>query len=714
MVRLRVDVEAENARRQFEQTARSVDRLGNELTDAQIEALRLEAAFDQATNEARQLEHQVQQTDRRLEQLQQASRLLGNMMSRNDRDEMRRLERQSQQLHRELDRTNASAQRLGQEMTEADRSVARLADELDDAEEEAAELRREMDRLAAASNTTSAQLRRAFAGIGDEGRRAGTRFAAGMGPAILGGVAALGPLVGAALDAGIVAALGVGVAGAGAALAVQQSDALQRAFGQAFAAMGDEAKVWARGFDDELFGVALRFRQAWSDISGDLGVAFEKAQEFVQPLADGLSQLVENMIGGGGFSRAMDAAGPVIDALAAGLSDTGDALDSFFDSLADGGDGAVKGMIALMALLNTSIRAAGNTIEFLSRAFDIGTEVAEEYAHWMEIVVRTTSGLSSVLPGVADAWGAAGVSLSVLNDEANRTSSIMPIAGANTDHTAGSMDRQAVAARKAAEAARDLSNKLHGLITDQLSADEAAIAWEQAIDDVTESIQQNGANIDVNTQKGRDNTTTVLQAIQAAEAKRQSMIQLAGGEKASAEAVAAANAAYNAQIDQLGAVLRQAGLTKAQVDQLLQVYRNIANAPDITKRILVYTDYRTSGDAARAGQRVGPKSGSIYGYASGTMSAKSGYKLVGEEGPELVRFKGGERVWNATDTARMMSGGYAGGGGGARGNQPVAMTLKVEAAPGHAGNPLVQLVLSALNNGQLRLKAGSGGRVVAA
>lgn len=44
------------------------------------------------------------------------------------------------------------------------------------------------------------------------------------------------------------------------------------------------------------------------------------------------------------------------------------------------------------------------------------------------------------------------------------------------------------------------------------------------------------------------------------------------------------------------------------------------------------------------------------GYATGTQSAISGLHLVGEAGPELVNFKGGERVYNNTDTMKMLSG----------------------------------------------------------
>lgn len=43
-------------------------------------------------------------------------------------------------------------------------------------------------------------------------------------------------------------------------------------------------------------------------------------------------------------------------------------------------------------------------------------------------------------------------------------------------------------------------------------------------------------------------------------------------------------------------------------------------------------------------------------YAAGTRSAKRGWAIVGEEGPELVEMGGGERVYNANQTRRMLSG----------------------------------------------------------
>lgn len=52
------------------------------------------------------------------------------------------------------------------------------------------------------------------------------------------------------------------------------------------------------------------------------------------------------------------------------------------------------------------------------------------------------------------------------------------------------------------------------------------------------------------------------------------------------------------------------------------------------------------------------------GYASGTPNARRGSALVGEEGPELVLFRGGERVFPAGRTAAILSGGVSSGASG--------------------------------------------------
>lgn len=52
----------------------------------------------------------------------------------------------------------------------------------------------------------------------------------------------------------------------------------------------------------------------------------------------------------------------------------------------------------------------------------------------------------------------------------------------------------------------------------------------------------------------------------------------------------------------------------------------------------------------------------IPGFARGTESAPAGLAMVGEYGPELVAFRGGERVFTTPQTKALLSGGYGGGG----------------------------------------------------
>jgi hypothetical protein len=47
--------------------------------------------------------------------------------------------------------------------------------------------------------------------------------------------------------------------------------------------------------------------------------------------------------------------------------------------------------------------------------------------------------------------------------------------------------------------------------------------------------------------------------------------------------------------------------------------------------------------------------GNIPRYASGTRSALPGIGIAGEDGPELIKFNGGERVFSANETAAMLS-----------------------------------------------------------
>lgn len=64
--------------------------------------------------------------------------------------------------------------------------------------------------------------------------------------------------------------------------------------------------------------------------------------------------------------------------------------------------------------------------------------------------------------------------------------------------------------------------------------------------------------------------------------------------------------------------------------------------------------YRKVAEAAAEGLQFNPSFLFPDGYASGTDDAEPGLKLVGEEGPELVMFRGGEKVLDAQETEDVL------------------------------------------------------------
>ncbi len=75
--------------------------------------------------------------------------------------------------------------------------------------------------------------------------------------------------------------------------------------------------------------------------------------------------------------------------------------------------------------------------------------------------------------------------------------------------------------------------------------------------------------------------------------------------------------------------------------------------------------------------------GDTPGYASGTQNAEPGFAMVGENGPELVFFRGGEQVMNAAETARQ--------------RETLSSELATAAAPG-GSSPSIQVVFQISGN----------------
>lgn len=109
--------------------------------------------------------------------------------------------------------------------------------------------------------------------------------------------------------------------------------------------------------------------------------------------------------------------------------------------------------------------------------------------------------------------------------------------------------------------------------------------------------------------------------------------------------------------------------------------------------------------------------GAYRGYATGTDGAASGWAWVGELGPELVRFAGGEQVLTHADSMRASVNGHV--GGYAKGTKKKVPTLtageiytidqdakKLESATGLTGSQIKSLA-NAINRLILSVKDGT-------
>jgi len=98
------------------------------------------------------------------------------------------------------------------------------------------------------------------------------------------------------------------------------------------------------------------------------------------------------------------------------------------------------------------------------------------------------------------------------------------------------------------------------------------------------------------------------------------------------------------------------GLRSSLSDLFAQFQTGVDGANTLGKSLLDILDNTFTVFTVGAG-------GFLPGFATGTPSAPTGWALLGEEGPELVGkdgpeiryLQGGERVWNARDTARLLA-----------------------------------------------------------
>lgn len=123
--------------------------------------------------------------------------------------------------------------------------------------------------------------------------------------------------------------------------------------------------------------------------------------------------------------------------------------------------------------------------------------------------------------------------------------------------------------------------------------------------------------------------------------------------------VAALAGANDKQFDRIIAKwVASQGVAKATAGQIQDVGRAVAVLPN-GKVIKIVASVDGMDQVRQLSQLVGSLAGAstvfaLQHHASGTMSAPAGWSWVGEQGPELVRLRGGEQIASARQSAQMV------------------------------------------------------------
>jgi hypothetical protein len=253
---------------------------------------------------------------------------------------------------------------------------------------------------------------------------------------------------------------------------------------------------------------------------------------------------------------------------------------------------------------------------------------------------------------------------------------------------AGAIKDTGVQASTTKDAIDKLKSAFDELNGKTIDAAEAEIAWQDSLTAVTKELKGHNTELSLDTKKGRDHLQVVFDSIKAAQDDAEATLQRTNSSKK-------ARAAFQTDIGTLKQHMIALGFDKGKVQDLIAEYGKTPKFK-VTKfdaqtaaAKQKANDLQAQVDALRRGVIIPvridqsgtfhvPGSG-LRGQASGTSSAPAGWSWVGERGPELMSFRGGERVLSHPQSMRV-SRGYAGGTGGTTmpGPQRVTGRMRLE------------------------------------
>lgn len=357
---------------------------------------------------------------------------------------------------------------------------------------------------------------------------------------------------------------------------------------------------------------------AFDDSRSNFQRIFAAASEFVEPLAATIRNVINDL--SSGLATMIEGSGPTVGAFLDGIASSASIVGEWFRQLGEDGAAAGTAITAVFQVVNVSLMAIFGTISSLTDAFGFLAQM--------------------------------GMFGPVLQEH-------FLVAKAAAEEAKGSIDEFASSVNAVNDAATNTKNGLQAL-SDQLRAQydpafalvDAQNALAKAQGEYEKAVTDAGAE----SWKAQEKLTALGKA----------------GVNV-ATATANASGVFDGKMSPaLRGTLTAAGATAGQIDALERQFREAKAAGDAFAHGYyadAYVTYHIIGKPDRRGNfgNLGDFSG-VGGYAHGGITGaagggmRSGMKMVGEFGPELIQLPPSTRVHSNSDTRRMMASGKGGGG----------------------------------------------------
>lgn len=591
--------------------------------------------------------------------------------------------------------------------------------------------------------------------LGKTGKEGGTVFGSGflgalktpvLGPAIAGALAAAvavaAPAAGAIAASGLVLAFGAGLAGLGIVFAAK-SKVVQDTWKKTLSGMGAQMTLLSKPFESTLVSIAGFAQRTFDKFAPSLEAAFKEIAPTVTRFADTVSK---------GLEKLQPAVRPLAEAFDAVLDSLGPAIQGAIGRVSDGliklSESVKKNPDGLADLVDGMGKLADNTLSAIGKLNDFNGLIKDMTGGTSAVDLVFGKANSKIgefigkVKSAIDPLGGLKSAFDALFGSADKTTGAVGLTGDATKYFTQGLDDNAAKAILAGDANKDAAGKVESLAAKfdrQWQATQRAnqelfrnsgllltlsgseIAYQQAIDDATESIKQNGKTHDINTEKGRANKTALDQVSASANAQTEAMRNAGDGNVSAAKHGEEARKNFVKLAEQMGYTKPQAEAMAKSMIAIPNVSRTAkltANKKDLEKKLAdaqaelknpnLTKERRAKLTADIANAKSGistingmlgnlPKSKTVnitvntyknliettidrglvasgkgVPRASGGPSAPKRRYLLGERGPEIAEFggtgTGGPKILSAEQTSREL----------ASSNQPLIVENHIE------------------------------------